>query len=262
LISYCNKLLALGSVDKLEERLVEVDQIKAIVLRESPAREQGRVFSRLGGLHARMGHWSEAADYFSTALQKDPGDHWTWFQQAPLLLQAGNLKQYRQHCHDMIARFGSVKDPTLAERTAKACLLLPPDGDIADAAYSLVERAISSNPNRQFLDWFQLIKSLGDYRRGSYLSSAHFARQALTRPRDAIRDVYGYAILSMAEIRLGQRDDAYTELDKALEIAMRDLPPDDSKNLGDGWHDVLICRLMLREAKTVLREDANPSSAK
>jgi hypothetical protein len=43
----------------------------------------------------------------------------------------------------MLDRFGPTTDPMIAERTAKACLLLPLSGPEQDAACDLADRAVA-----------------------------------------------------------------------------------------------------------------------
>ena len=53
------------------------------------------------------------------------GDHDTWNHAAILWARTDNRAEYRAHCRRMLDRFGRTTEPQIAERTAKACLLLP-----------------------------------------------------------------------------------------------------------------------------------------
>ena len=67
------------------------------------------------------------------------------------------------------------------------------------------------------------------------------------------RDAAAYAVLAMAQHRLGHATDAQSALAKAVDLTQTKLPPLDRGNLGEDWHDVVIAHLLLREAKALIR---------
>ncbi len=76
-------------------------------------------------LHAVHGEWQAAAAEVRQITELDPSDHWNFFVLAPLLIQNGDVPGYQKNCRTMLALFGNSDTPAIAERVAKACLLLP-----------------------------------------------------------------------------------------------------------------------------------------
>src|SRR5262249_7024902 len=90
-----------------------------------------------------LGRFQEAEQTYQEAIGLDPSDHWNWVHDAPLRLLLDDVEGYRQDCREMLARFSRTDDPTVADRTAKACLLLPDAvGDLAPVL-QLAERAVT-----------------------------------------------------------------------------------------------------------------------
>ena len=68
------------------------------------------------------------------------------------------------------------------------------------------------------------------------------------------REVQAHAVIAMSHHRLGQPTEARAALAKATELAAT-LPPKPGENdLGGDWKDVLIAKLLLQEARTLLDE--------
>ena len=77
----------------------------------------------------------EARLIWQKSLDNDPPDHDAWYGYAELCLYLGQEDAYRHNRHALLERFGDTSDPIVAERTARACLLLPlPDEDLQRAA--------------------------------------------------------------------------------------------------------------------------------
>lgn len=118
----------------------------------------------------------------------------------------GDEAEYRRACRDLLANFGSATDPAIAERTGRACLLLPaPEGELAQAAALAERSAAAKGPGREFAHPYALFAlGLARYRPG--------------RLDDAIALMNGEAatvmgpsprlVLAMAQHRSGQHDQA------------------------------------------------------
>jgi serine/threonine-protein kinase len=103
-----------------------------------------RAYTHLRGLFLSRGRYSEARDVWREALANDPPDHDARFGYAELCLLIGDEDAYRLERAKLLRSFGDSTDPTICERTAKACLLL--DGDPAElkAAATLADRAAAA----------------------------------------------------------------------------------------------------------------------
>jgi hypothetical protein len=72
------------------------------------------------------------------------------------------------------------------------------------------------------------------------------------------RDAAAYLVLAMAETELKQTTAARNSFEKGCAIVERKLPRLDSKDLGNYWQDGLIANLLLREARTLIKETSEP----
>ncbi len=88
----------------------------------------------------RQGRLEEARVAWRTALEGNPLDHNAWFGYAELCLFLGRQDEYRRARRDLLARFFITDNPYFAERTGRACLLLPATGDELRQAVALTRR--------------------------------------------------------------------------------------------------------------------------
>ncbi|HEX8915402.1 MAG TPA: tetratricopeptide repeat protein, partial [Humisphaera sp.] len=119
-----------------------------------------------------LGRAGEACERWRAALAVDPPDHAAWEGYAELCLYAGDEAQYRRACRRLLDRFGTATDPSVCERTGRACLLLPP-ADVGDLrrATALIDRALAAPnpPAPYYRDYYAVAKALADYRAGRYV---------------------------------------------------------------------------------------------
>ena len=80
---------------------------------------------RRRGLLLRLGRGADARAAWKEELAAHPPKHDDWFGYAELCLFLGDEAEYRRARRDLLAQFGSTTDPAVAERTGRACLLLP-----------------------------------------------------------------------------------------------------------------------------------------
>ena len=83
----------------------------------------------------------------------------------------------------LLDRFGTTTDPTIAERTSRACLLSPLQGDELERASTLADRAVAAGPGHESYHWFQFAKGLAEYRRN------HFADAIRLLSRSAAKGI-------------------------------------------------------------------------
>ena len=76
-------------------------------------------------------------------LERDPPDHGSWSGYAELCLFLGREEDYRRARRALLQKFGATTNPFEAERTARACLLLPGTDDELRQAVALAERAVA-----------------------------------------------------------------------------------------------------------------------
>ena len=149
-------------VDAVLRRIAE--QERAVVLDPKRADPRREVPPEL----MRQGRLEEARVAWQAALDCNPLDHNAWFGYAELCLFLGREDEYRRARQDLLARFSITKNPYFAERTGRACLLMPATGEELRQAAALARRAAASDPSAHGGDysWFLFARGLAEYREG------------------------------------------------------------------------------------------------
>jgi serine/threonine-protein kinase len=198
---------------------------------------------RLTRLLLKLGRGAEACAAWREELAAHPPRHDDWFGYAELCLFLGDEPAYRQARSELLAQFGSTTDPAVAERTGRACLLLPaPQGETEQAA-ALTDRAVDSGRlGHEFAFPYRLFaQGLARYRQGRF--------------EDAIRLMSGEAasvmgpsprlVLAMALYQQGHQEEAREALTEA--IASGNWSPTEATN-----HDAWISHILRREAEAMI----------
>jgi eukaryotic-like serine/threonine-protein kinase len=213
-----------------------------------------------GTLCGQFTQWDLAAGDLTKAIALNPEEHWNWYQLAPLLLETGDPGAYRKLCHAMLARFGATTDPSIAERTAKVCLLLALDGADLAAASKLADTAVTIGKDDDWLVYYQFAKGLAEYRQANFAQAIEWTQKVLSHPgADYNRDMQAYSVMAMALHRLGKAGEARGAFSKATELAGAKLPKLDSGDVGPDWHGWIITHALLRQAKALIQDDSKES---
>lgn len=169
--------------------------------------------------HALAARWNQAATYFSRVVETDPNDAQSSFCLAVADLKADREADYRRHCHVFLERTGDQADFGVADRAAKASLLLPVDGPDFELACKLADVAATPPGSGNLSAWSHLGKSLAEYRRSRFDSAIEYATRSVTA-EGALPECKAAAwfIQAAACARLNRLDAARTALAK-----------------GDGW---------------------------
>jgi serine/threonine-protein kinase len=147
-------------------------------------------------------------------LELDPPGHDSWNGYAELCLFLGREDDYRRARRDLLTRFGATTDPYIAERTCRACLLLPATGNELRQAVALGERAAAVDrlEYASAYPWFLFAKGLAEYRQGQF-------DPAISAMCGDARTVLGPSpklVLAMALHQKGQADEARKTLASAI----------------------------------------------
>jgi len=116
----------------------------------------------------KLGRWEESRLAWRQLLDADPPDQEAWDGYAELCLYLGHEDEYRRVRTELLKRFGDVNDPRVAERTGRACLLMPLSDDEQRQATRLINRALASQQEKPdwLLPYFRFAKALAEYRAG------------------------------------------------------------------------------------------------
>jgi hypothetical protein len=107
----------------------------------------------------------------------------------------------------MLDRFGLTTDPSIAERTAKTCLLVPLGGLAQEAACDPADRAIAMARGHWVQPFAEATRGLTAYRREHFADAVAWADRCLSRgPGDWDRELPAHLVRALALSRLGRRD--------------------------------------------------------
>jgi tetratricopeptide (TPR) repeat protein len=216
---------------KLAEALDRYRQAIAVDAKFTWAQQGLRsVLLRQGQIEAARLAWTQAID-------AAPPDYNAWDGYAELCLFCGQDAEYRRARRELLDRFGRATDPKIAERTGRACLLMPSSPEELKIAEALVDRALASEPDEPY---YKFAKGLAEYRAGRLesvisLMTGDAARAMGPAPR---------LVQAMAEYALGRKAEAR----KTLAAAIGSL---DWRSAAD-TRDVWIFHVLRREAETLI----------
>ena len=259
-----------SEADKLFARLAADALLKKLTTAIEGKPEDMEQRWRRGQLYAKHQRWKEAAADFTLALQRQqPIDAFRWLHVAPVLAAADDREGHQRLCREMLKRFGETQDPSTADQTAKACLLLPASDKETDLAGRLADRAVALGANKQWEPYYVFAKALADYRRGNFRTATKeldslLLRVAAKKELDANRlatlsrpdlSACCHAVLAMTRHRQGDAKAARDHLTKASNLLDQHVPDPDLFPVDRQFsydHDWLITWLLQREAQTLI----------
>jgi tetratricopeptide (TPR) repeat protein len=234
----------------IKDDLVRWDEVFDRVVKLRP--KDPRLWIARAHYYGRRSQWQQAGEDLARAIDLDPSDHAAWFESAAVRLQLGDVEGYRRACCEMLTRFGRTKDPNIAERTAKTCLLAPEAVSDLEPVTALAEQVVTGTEKERGYRWFLLVRGLADYRNGRFPDALTWIEKCLAADsewRPVSLDASAWLIAAMAHHRLGRPERAAEALDKAVKLWQQQPAGD----LGPDWDDWLRFQLLRREAEALVR---------
>jgi serine/threonine protein kinase/Tfp pilus assembly protein PilF len=209
-------------------------------------------------LNARRGRWEQAAADASLSLRYEPQAAWRYSSCAALLAKTQNQRAYDEFCREILARNADTTNIFIADQVAKSCLFLPsPQLDLA-TVNRLADLAVKRGAGDEgAMPYFSICKAFAEYRQGQFAQAAEWARKPLATPHENAHG-HAYAILAMADWRLGNTAAAQEALAKAEALAPHEMPPNVADDTSDAWMAWLYARVTLDEATKLIQ----PSQAR
>jgi len=199
--------------------------------------------SSLNSLLASKGQFEEAWSSWAKVLEANPRDHGAWYGYAELCLFVGREDEYRRTRRIMLKQFGESTEPQIAERTGRACLLLPPTPDELRQSVALVDCVLKKEwENLPVFSHFLFLRGLAEYRQGKFDAAVKTMRG---RASAANLGSAPRLVEAMALNKLGQVAEARKTLVKAIEGY--DWRPERAVDQ-DPW----ICHVLRREAEGMI----------
>jgi serine/threonine protein kinase/formylglycine-generating enzyme required for sulfatase activity len=197
---------------------------------------------------ADAGQWRPALADLERAIELAPRDNLLGLQAASLYVVSGDRDGYHRLRRTLLERFKTATEPFDMERTAKACALVPGTAEEMARCVAMAERARQDSTDQNQRDYSALAAALSEFRRGN-------VEAATTRLADGSGSAWNWAVpadllRAMIFHRQRQTDAARDALAHACRVMDTSTPA--MLDAGQAWHDVLICRLLRREAQSLL----------
>ncbi len=178
---------------------------------------------------------------------------------APVLVESGELGEFRAFSRLLVERLGRTTNPIAAEHVLKCCLQLPPEPALREPLASVVataERSLAhydteTGPITDLLDaWRCTVLGLWCYRLGQDEQALRWTKLAFTyEPGLGAMEAYGRVVRGRALKRLGRGVEGDAELAKATAMVGELFGRPLEFNRNGAWHDWLAVRLLLAEAE-------------
>ncbi len=211
-----------------------------------------------GTAYAALGQWDKAASDFAKMLEPEPlADPWSWYEQAHLRLQLGDVQGYRQLCARMLERFGKGAQPNEIAMLAHTCVLGPDALEDEAQVLELAKQRLKLNPpptSHQF--WSEHVMALAYYRAGQYDDAIAYLGQWLEANPHWGPNVLNWLVLALAHEQLGHDAEARKWLDQADDyIGKATQQPAEKKGRfappGWRWQDWSGVQLLRAEVETL-----------
>ncbi|HTI71714.1 MAG TPA: serine/threonine-protein kinase [Candidatus Limnocylindria bacterium] len=233
----------------VEKKLAETEQILNTALTPSLLGKTSCVpFLKVRlDLLARRRQWPEAAVDAALLLQYDSADLYRYHQLAGTLAGSHNRPAYDQLCQKIISQFADTTNRDVAERMAQVCLLYPDSVVASRLVEKMVDTAVTVTNGQPEYAFGQVCKAMACYRMGRYPEAIVWADKAVQGPYLHAQGK-AYAVLAMAQWKLGQQDTAHAMLAKG-DALVPHTPAgrDTGEDLG-AWVGWIFARVSLDEA--------------
>ncbi|HEY0551336.1 MAG TPA: protein kinase [Verrucomicrobiae bacterium] len=232
------------------------DEAENVMRSVGPQQGSGPIYSVLGHIRAMQKRWDAALTNFTYTTEVLPSDPFAFFHLTALYLKTGDLDGYRRHCQRLQQKYGNTSDPNLAERTVKACLILPKSGVDMAVMEKLADVAVATDSAQVDFPFFQFAKGLMEFRRGHFQSAVDWERPVSERLVDPMRAVQASMVMAMAQHQLQQSDEARETLTRGIELAQRRVSAENGPVPDSGWHDWIFTHTLIHEAKALVEADS------
>jgi tetratricopeptide (TPR) repeat protein len=217
-----------------------------------------QAYSGLANCYAFSRRWSKALAAFEHSIQLNPDSDWSWLCLATLRLYAGDTKGYRTACGEVLKRFEAAQSYQTWRRAAFACALGTDAVDDPGRVLKLATIALKQAEKDPGIRIYHLTAALAAYRAGRFADAVTAVEAYGPKTVGWGNEAIAFAVLAMAQHRLGEKEKAHAALASAAAILDGlNLDSADGPLLGTGWHDVVWAHILLREAQGLLGTTAS-----
>ena len=238
------RFMSQGLFDKAEEIMNGVPLIP----------QSSVIYNTLGEVYGRRRDWPASIRNFDRSVTADPTNHLAWHYLAPMLVEAGDLDGYQKYRERVLAQFAQTDDPTVAERMAKDCLILPPPAAELEKIARMADQAVTASSTNKAWPYYLFVKGLAEYRQGHFPQAVDWLHKVRIDDGLPARAGQTYAVLAMAEFKSGDTNHARNSLAEGIKIAEARLTRGERLE----WTDELIAWFLLREAAELITGERVP----
>jgi serine/threonine protein kinase/Tfp pilus assembly protein PilF len=240
----------LGTALRKQEKLLEAADEYLKALQIKPDYTKAR--RNLSTIYLRLGQWDRSSAELQQLLCFDPTNCWGWYWSATLRLHANDKDSYRRACQEMLVRFATSQDATIAQDTVRICALAPDSLGNTEAILRLADRAVrgaEKNADRGHL----LTRAMVEYRVGHFASAADWLKRVSPKVEGQGVDVLAFALQALTYNKQGQPQEAQAALTQAQGLLANKMPdPVRGERFGNDCDDWLHGQIVCREAEKVL----------
>ncbi|MEK6249349.1 MAG: hypothetical protein N2C12_14295, partial [Planctomycetales bacterium] len=193
-----------------------------------------------------FGDWSAASKVGWQIVEQSPGNTEAWLKLAPVLVLGGNEEAYRDFCSRMVKQFEGTDDVQIAERTCKACLLIPNSIELSQLPIATLASSLDQDGTSGPAEWFWLARALAAYRNNDAESAVHYVQESEQLSPGEITHALNLSIRALALAEIGKPEESRREAAIASKIVKCRSERD--YNLGN-HHDLLMTKILLREVQ-------------
>ena len=218
----------------------------------------GQLLGLRASFRVRDGRFTEAAADLMKVLEEGTGASDRWYRLAAMLAYSGDVAGYQKLCDEMLPFWATATNALDLERTANACLLLPPSGPQLGVAIQMADRAASFGKDDREAGWFRFAQGLAEYRQGHFARVLELADAALTEtnhPMNGSSRVEVWTVAAMAYQRLGHATEAREWLVRAVAGAQAEIQITQPNTVWFSWDYSewwVAPHILLREAKELI----------
>jgi serine/threonine protein kinase len=255
-ISRAALLARTGDPETAEQTLKSIPPLLA----QLDHRDAAAIYAAVGAWRAGRGEWNEAMTNYRRVIDAQPDEFEGYHFLAPLLVRVNEPAAYEELRRNMVVRFGATRDPLVADRLVKDCLILPWSGPEVARLSGLADMAVKEGSSHKAWRRFQFAKGLVEFRQGHYREAGEWMHEVAESgewSRDINRDVQGYMVLAMANYKINEPSFARSTLVTGLAVARDGLPADSApfKDLPT-WNDWIISHVLMDEARLLIEGPA------
>jgi eukaryotic-like serine/threonine-protein kinase len=234
-------LISRGHVDEADVLMQEIPAFPSTFI----------IYDSIGYIRGITRNYPKAIVSYSKSISVEPTDYRAYHCLAPLLVQVGQLGDYRDHCARMLRQFENSSDPLKVARIAQDCLLAVPTESSAtlNAAGKLADTALAGSSNHLSRRFIEMVKGLAEYRQGRFTTAGPWLKNAASQREQLSDALAANAILAMTQVQLGAVSEAQATVAAAGKIneAMNSVLETQDGN------EQLAARLLMREAQSMIQ---------